>query len=114
MLTSNFFPMVTSVCHEVVPNHLYFQLLTAFKNPNVLHQRSEYSKYGTFTQWSTTQLLKTMIRIIILSEVTQSQKNTHARIVNISPKAWITQDKIHKQHETQEEGRRTYGCFSPS
>lgn len=61
MLTSNFFPMVTSVCHEVVPNHLYFQLLTAFKNPNVLHQRSEYSKYGTFTQWGNKIILITYV-----------------------------------------------------
>jgi hypothetical protein len=30
------------------------------KNPDVPKQRNGYSKCGTFTQWSTTQLLKTM------------------------------------------------------
>ena len=30
------------------------------KNPDVLQQRNGYRKCGTFTQWSTTQLLKTM------------------------------------------------------
>ena len=37
---------------------------------------------------------------IILSEVTQSQKNT--------------QDSIHRQYEAQKEGRPKYGCFSAS
>jgi hypothetical protein len=32
----------------------------AGKIPDVSQQRNGYSKYGTFTQWSTTQLLKTM------------------------------------------------------
>lgn len=32
----------------------------AGKNPDVLQQRNEYRNCGTFTQWSTTQLLKTM------------------------------------------------------
>jgi hypothetical protein len=46
-----------------------------------------YRKYGTFTQWSTTQLLKNSEFMkfldklmdpvdIIMSEITQSQKNT--------------------------------------
>jgi hypothetical protein len=30
------------------------------KNPDVPQQRNGYRKCGTFTQWSTTQLLKTM------------------------------------------------------
>jgi hypothetical protein len=30
------------------------------KNPDVSQQRNGYRKCGTFTQWSTTQLLKTM------------------------------------------------------
>jgi hypothetical protein len=51
---------------------------------------------------------------IILSEVTQSQKNTHGKhslISGIIPKAWNTQDIIHRPHETQEEGRPKCGCF---
>ena len=45
---------------------------------------------------------------IILSEVTQSQKSTHdmpSLIKVSSPGARNTQNPIHKQHETQEEGR---------
>jgi hypothetical protein len=60
----------------------------AVKNPDVLQQRNGYRKCGTFTQWSATQLLKTneLMKFfgkwmelinIILSEITQSQKNTH-------------------------------------
>jgi hypothetical protein len=30
------------------------------KNPDAPQQRNEYRKCGTFTQWSTTQLLKRM------------------------------------------------------
>jgi hypothetical protein len=54
---------------------------------------------------------------IILSEVTQSQKNTHGMhslILDISPEAQNTQDTIQKAHETQEEGRPKYGYFDPS
>jgi hypothetical protein len=43
---------------------------------------------------------------IILSEVTQSQMNTH--------EGQNTQDTILKPHETQEEGRPKCGCFNPS
>jgi hypothetical protein len=32
----------------------------SWKNPDVLRQRNEYTKYGKCTQWSTTQLLKAM------------------------------------------------------
>ena len=57
------------------------------KNPDV-QQRNGYRKYGTFTQWSTTQLPKNNefmkflgkwmeLESVILSEVTHSQKNTH-------------------------------------
>ena len=45
---------------------------------------------------------------IILSEVTQSQKNTHGMhslISGIIPEAQNTQDTIHNPNETQEEGR---------
>ena len=42
---------------------------------------------------------------IILSEVTQSQKNSHDVHSLISPEAWNTLDTIHKPHETQELGR---------
>ena len=48
---------------------------------------------------------------IILSEVTQLQKNTHgmnSRISGISPEVWNTQDTIHRPHEAQEERRPKY------
>ena len=56
-------------------------------NPDAPQQRNGYRKCGTFTQWSTTQLLKNNefmkflgkwmdLEDIILSEVTQLQKNT--------------------------------------
>jgi hypothetical protein len=54
---------------------------------------------------------------IILSEVTQSQKNTHdmhSLIVDFSPEAQNTQDTICKTHKTQEEGRPNCGHFDPS
>ena len=53
---------------------------------------------------------------IILSEVTQSQKNTHDMhsLISFSPKAQNTQDTIYRPHEAQEEGRPKCGCFSPS
>jgi hypothetical protein len=54
---------------------------------------------------------------IIMSEVTQSQKNTHdmhSLIVDISPEAQNTQDTICKTHEAQEEGRPKCGFFNPS
>ena len=64
-----------------------FIIARAGKNPDVPQQRNGYRKCGTFTQWSTTQLLKNefmkllgkwmYLEDIILSEVTQSQKNSH-------------------------------------
>jgi hypothetical protein len=54
---------------------------------------------------------------IILSEVTQSQKNTHnmhSLISDISPEALNTQDTINKSHETQEKERPKCGYFNPS
>jgi hypothetical protein len=54
---------------------------------------------------------------IILSEVTQSQKNTHGMhspIVDISPEAQNTQDTIHRPNEAQEDGRPKCGYFNPS
>jgi hypothetical protein len=36
-----------------------FIITKAGKNPDVPQQRNGYRKYDTFTQWSTTQLLKT-------------------------------------------------------
>jgi hypothetical protein len=35
-------------------------IIEAGKNPDVFQKRNGYRKCGTFTQWSTTQLLKTM------------------------------------------------------
>ena len=46
---------------------------------------------------------------IILSEVTQSQKDTHGMhslISGYSPETWKTQDTIHISNDVQEEGRR--------
>ena len=37
-----------------------FIIPEAGKNPDAPHQRNGYRKCGTFTQWSTTQLLKIM------------------------------------------------------
>jgi hypothetical protein len=37
-----------------------FIIARAGKNPDVPQQRNRYRNCGTFTQWSTTQLLKTM------------------------------------------------------
>jgi hypothetical protein len=37
-----------------------FIIARSWKNPDVPQQRNGYRKCGTFTQWSTTQLLKTM------------------------------------------------------
>jgi hypothetical protein len=34
--------------------------IIARNTPDVPQQRNGYIKYGTFTQWSTTQLIKTM------------------------------------------------------
>ena len=55
---------------------------------------------------------------VILSEVTQSQKNTHDMhsliSVDISPESQNTQDTICKTHENQEEGRPKCRHFAPS
>jgi len=56
------------------------------------------------------------LECIILSEVIKSQKNTlgkHSLIVDICPKAPITQDTVHRLHEAQEEGRPKCRCFTP-
>jgi len=58
---------------------------SAEKNPDALQQRNGYRKCGTPIQWNITLLSKTMkfigkwmdLENIILSEVTQSEKNTH-------------------------------------
>jgi hypothetical protein len=34
--------------------------------------------------------------------------------VDINPKAWNSQDTIHRPHDAQEEGRSKYGFFGPS
>ena len=54
---------------------------------------------------------------IILSEVTQSEKNTHdmhSLISGYSPDAQNTQDTICKTYETQEEGGPKCGYFNSS
>jgi hypothetical protein len=56
---------------------------------------------------------------IILSEVTQSQNNTHDMhsliiwVLDISLEAWNTQDTAHNPHETQK-GRPKCEYFDPS
>jgi hypothetical protein len=53
---------------------------------------------------------------IILSEVTQSQKNTldrHSLISGYYPRIWNIQDTIHKTQETREQGRPKCGYFVP-
>jgi hypothetical protein len=37
-----------------------FIIARSWKDPDVPQQRNGYRKYGTFTQWNTTQLLKRM------------------------------------------------------
>jgi hypothetical protein len=63
----------------------------AGKIPDAPQQRNGYRKCGTSTQWSSTQqwiheILRQMdaSQNIILSEVTQSQKNTHGMLSLIS------------------------------
>jgi hypothetical protein len=102
-----------------------------------LNRRKYTEKCGTFIQWSTTQLLKIINLLFIiyysyllslgnlmdledsfLSEVTQSQKNTHDMPSLICPHISLetesTQDTICNTYETQEEGRPMYGYFAPS
>jgi hypothetical protein len=65
----------------------YERAISAGKNPDVPQQRNGYRKFGTFTQRSTTLLLKNnefmkilgkwmYLEDLILSEVTQSQKKS--------------------------------------
>jgi hypothetical protein len=64
-----------------------FIIARSWKEPGCPQQRNGYRKCGTFTQWNTTQLLKNEfvkflgkwmdLEGIILSEVTQSQRNSH-------------------------------------
>ena len=64
-----------------------FIIARSWKKPRDHQQKNGYRKCGTFTQWSTTQLLKNEfmkflgkwmhLEDIILSDVTQSPKNTH-------------------------------------
>ena len=56
------------------------------------------------------------LKSIILSDVTQSNKNKHGMyslIVYIRPKVQNTQYTIHRPYELQE-GRPKCGCFSAS
>jgi hypothetical protein len=47
----------------------------------------------------------------ILSEVTQSEKNTHDMYSLIRQIAWNAYDITHGPHESQEEGRPKSGCY---
>jgi len=86
------YPKDVTTCNKDTCSTMFiaalFILAEAGKSPDVLQQRNGYRKCDTFTQWSTTQLLKQWLHEIlrqkymeleniILSGVTQSQKNTH-------------------------------------
>jgi hypothetical protein len=43
-----------------VYSRLIYNKLEAGNNPDIPQQKNEYRKFGTFTQWGSTQLLKTM------------------------------------------------------
>jgi hypothetical protein len=47
-------------CSTMFIAALFIIAIKAGKNPDAPQQRNGYRKCGTFTQWSTTQLLKTM------------------------------------------------------
>jgi hypothetical protein len=50
---------------------------------------------------------------IILSEVTQSQRNKHnVYLLIVSPKVQNTQDSVHRTFEAYEEGTPKCRCFS--
>jgi hypothetical protein len=51
---------LAGVCNSVCVWWLVMGWPEAGKNPDVPQQRNGYRKCGIFTQWSTTQLLKTM------------------------------------------------------
>ena len=81
---------------------------------NVVHLHKEYYlaiKNNEFIKF----LGKWMeLENIILSEVTQPQKNTHGMYLLISgycPKAWNTQVTTDRPHEAQDEGRPKCGYF---
>jgi hypothetical protein len=54
------------------------------------------------------------LEYIILSEVTQSQKNTHDMRSLIIPESQNTQDTIHRPHEAQGEGIPKCGYIDSS
>jgi hypothetical protein len=80
---------------STMPIAVIFIIARSWKQPDVPQQRNGYRKCDTFTQWSTTQLLKindfmkfagkwVELENIILSEVTQSQRNKHGMYSLIS------------------------------
>jgi hypothetical protein len=59
------YPEDASTCNKYTCSTMFIPVLfikarKAGNNPGVPQQRNGYRKCGTFTQWSTTQLLKTM------------------------------------------------------
>jgi hypothetical protein len=58
------YPEDVATCNKDTCSALFiaslFIIAEAGKNPDVPQQRNGYRKCGTFTQWNTTQLLKTM------------------------------------------------------
>jgi hypothetical protein len=58
------YPEYAPTCNKDTCSTIYlaalFIIARNWKDSDVLQQRNGYRKCGTFTQWSTTQLLKTM------------------------------------------------------
>jgi hypothetical protein len=57
------YPEHTPTCNKVICSNMFIAalfIIVAGKNPDIPQQRNEYRKCGTFTGWSTTQLLKTV------------------------------------------------------
>ena len=57
-----------------------------------------------------------VLEYIILSELTQSQKNTYGMhsLILISPEVWNIQDTFHTLNEAQEERRPKCSHFDPA
>jgi hypothetical protein len=97
------YPEDSTICNKFT---VYTKFIAAFstscKNPDVSQQSKGYRKCGTFTQWSTTiknnefmKLLGKWIELenIILSELTQSQKNIYV-IHGIHIDKWLLAQRL--------------------
>jgi hypothetical protein len=58
------YPEDAPICNKDTCSTMFiaaiFIIARSWKQPNILQQRNGYRKCGTFTQWSTIRLLKTM------------------------------------------------------